>query len=80
MSTNRLKKYLTTEENEDLKTITIKLNDPEDQLMKLLEFIKVTGNVGHSFSIIADPEDKANSSKFYIDGDGSFRIGSLEIT
>jgi hypothetical protein len=55
------------------KTITVTCRDVDDNLEKLLNFIKSVGGSGHSFSIIADEE------KFYWDGDGSDRIFEIKV-
>lgn len=61
----------------ELKTITIKARDREGTLKRLLDCIKKTGNVGHSFSIIVDPEGD-DTEKFGWDGDGSDYIQDVK--
>jgi len=75
----KYKKYL-TEQDKELKTIIIKVNDPEDQLIKLIEYIRNKANPGHSFPVIVDPDDSEYKKTFYFDGDGVFHIDSLKIT
>lgn len=48
-----------------------------ESLKKLLECIKEKGNVGHSFSIIVDPETKENNKTYDWDGDGGASIKSI---
>lgn len=60
-----------------MRKITVDCNDPENSLLRLLECIKKTGNVGHSFSIVVDPEDQGE--KFFWDGDGADRIDQVEV-
>lgn len=66
-------------ESNKMPSITVETSNPE-KLTKILDMIKTTGNVGHSFSIVIDPDDQ-NSDKrtFGWDGDGSDRIGNIEI-
>lgn len=65
------------EYQQDLKTITVTCSDPDDKLEALLNHIKTSGNVGHSFSIIVDPEGD-DTKKFYWDGDGSDYIRDIK--
>lgn len=62
-----------------LKTITITCRDNEDSLESLLNHIKNTGNVGHSFSIIVDPEGD-DTQRFGWDGDGSDYIKEIKVS
>lgn len=61
-----------------LKTITISCRDQDDSLVNLLNHIKKTGNAGHSFSIIVDPD--GDNEKFSWDGDGSDYIQNIKVT
>lgn len=70
----RFNKYI-TEETE----IVIKVNDYDNQLIKLLRAAQVVGNIGHSASVVIDPDDKEYKQTFFLDGDGSFHIKSLKI-
>lgn len=65
-------------ENRKLKTITIICSDVDDKLTSLLNYIKDIGNVGHSFSIIVDP-DSDDTKNFGWDGDGSDYIEKIEV-
>lgn len=62
---------------EGIKTITIVCKDGENELENLLKYIKNSGNKGHSFSIIVDPEDEGK--KFYWDGDGADTIKDIKV-
>ncbi len=59
---------------EDLDEIIIKVRDPDNQLVKMIDHIMHAANIGHSFEIIVDPELRERTKKFYMDGDGSFYI------
>jgi 8-oxo-dGTP pyrophosphatase MutT (NUDIX family) len=60
------------------KKLVVDLDDDENQLTKLLTHIKETASVGHSFEVVVDPEDPEHRAKFFIDGDGAFRIKKVE--
>ena len=59
------------------KKIEIDVEDDESQLAKLLAYIKENSEGGHSFDIVVDPSDPDLAKKFYIDGDGAFRIRKI---
>lgn len=61
-----------------LKTITITCRDYDDSLEDMLRHIQKTGNVGHSFSIIVDPEGD-DTRQFGWDGDGSDYIKDVTV-
>lgn len=61
------------------KIITIECNDPEDSLEDIINEIKIRGNVGHSFSIVVDP-DKRDRKTLGWDGDGGDYIGDIKVT
>lgn len=61
------------------KTITIECRDGDDTLEKLLNYIKSSGNTGHSFSIVVDPKSEGEK-KFFWDGDGSDSIRSIKVS
>ena len=48
-------------------------------LADMLEYIKSTGNIGHSFSIIIDPEGDDFKKTFEWDGDGQDYIDSIKL-
>lgn len=59
---------------EELDEITIKVKDPDNQLVKMIDHIMHSANIGHSFEVIVDPDLRERTKKFYMDGDGSFYI------
>jgi hypothetical protein len=59
--------------------IEIDVDDEEGQLAKLLAYIRANSEVGHSFDIVVDPSDPELAKKFYIDGDGAFRIRKIKV-
>lgn len=61
----------------DEKKIELTVKDPDKKLERLLNCIKDKGNVGHSFSIIVDPEDE--EEKHYWDGDGLDYIKDIKV-
>jgi tRNA A22 N-methylase len=65
--------------NKKLKTIKVTCRDGDDTLEELLKYIKISGNCGHSFSIIVDQDDEKGGKKFYWDGDGSDYIKDINI-
>lgn len=58
--------------------LKILLRDPDDQLFRLIDYIKSTANVGHSFEVVVDPDLSENKKSFGIDGDGSFFIKDIK--
>lgn len=58
--------------------ITVELRDPDKSLVRLLEYIKGNANIGHSYEVIVDPDDKERKKSFGIDGDGPFYIFSIK--
>lgn len=67
--------------DENLTIYKIKARDSEETIKRLIEHIGKLGNVGHSFSIVVDPDATKEEGKetFGWDGDGSDRIESVEI-
>lgn len=63
----------------DKKTIEVELIDPDDQLAKIIDYIRKLSSPGHSFDVVVDPDSKENRKSFGIDGDGSFYIKKLEV-
>lgn len=61
------------------KIITIECVDCEDSLEEIINEIKNRGNVGHSFSIVIDPDDR-NRKTLGWDGDGGDYIGDIKVT
>jgi len=64
---------------EELDELVIKLRDSEDQLVKLIDYIMHTANIGHSFEVVVDPDMREYRKTFYMDGDGSFRIQDVKM-
>lgn len=63
---------------ETYKSIKIELKDPDSQLENLIKCIKATSDPGHTFAVVVEP-DTSDSKSFTMDGDGSFRITSIEV-
>lgn len=59
--------------------ITIDVNDFYGELEKLLNQIKKLASSGHTFDVVIDPNSESES-KFEIDGDGRFRINSIDVS
>lgn len=62
----------------NLDEITIKVRDPDNQLVKMIDHIMHSANIGHSFEVIVDPDLRERTKKFYMDGDGSFYIKEVK--
>jgi len=60
--------------------IVIDLDDDENQLKRLLAHLQETSSIGHSFDVVVDPGDSDHEKKFFIDGDGAFRIRGIKST
>ena len=58
--------------------LIIKVRDPESQLVKMIDYIMHTANIGHSFEVVVDPDMSEYRKKFYMDGDGSFYINEVK--
>lgn len=61
-----------------LTTIEVLVRDDEDQLVKMIEYIRSTAGIGHSFEVIVDPDTRDYTKKFYFDGDGAFFIKEVK--
>lgn len=61
-------------ESSDLEEVTLKMNDTEGQIKELLKTIADYSKMGHSFTIVVDPNNKEYEKKFFIDGDGSDKL------
>lgn len=59
----------------------VRCRDVDGTLKEILECIKACGNIGHSFNVIVDPDEKEGLSerKFNWDGDGPDYIDSIEL-
>lgn len=63
----------------DAHTIIIKCSPwASEEIVKLLDHLKIWGNLGHSGTIRVDPEYK-EAKDFGFDGDGSSKIYSIEV-
>mgnify|MGYP001428853326 CR=1 FL=1 len=65
--------------NSDCDQYIIYCRDTENQLKELIEYIAQIGNIGHSFSIVVDPNDSDYEKTFGWDGDGSDYIKELKV-
>lgn len=72
---SKFKDYI--KESSDLVKYTIVANDPTGQLGKIVDAIKGKGNVGHSYTVVIDPDDKPIEIDW--DGDGPYRIYSIKM-
>jgi len=66
-------------ESRTVKTITITAYDQDGELEDLLNYIKSTGNIGHSFDIVVDPDTKDYTKRFGWDGDGGDSIRTIKV-
>ncbi len=64
---------------EQLTDINIQVRDPDNELIKMLDYIRATAGIGHSFIVVVDPDLREYTKKFSIDGDGPFHINSLKM-
>jgi hypothetical protein len=63
----------------DRAKIELLVRDPDGVLVELLKHIGSAANVGHSFKVVVDPEDKEYAKDFWIDGDGSFHLKEIKV-
>jgi len=54
-------------------SFSVNVRDDGD-LRKMLEYIRDTAKIGHSFDIVVDPGDREYQKRFHVDGDGQFRV------
>lgn len=66
-----------TAQKKEYKKITIIARDQDDNLENLLTKIQQTGNIGHTFSIVVDPDNTDYKETFEWDGDGSDMIKDI---
>ena len=64
-------------DNKGDKQIVIECRDPDGRIKNLLDYIKSTANIGHSFPVIVASESD-HKKEFYIDGDGPDYIYSIK--
>lgn len=62
---------------DDAQTYTLKVNDKDGSLLKLLEGVKYLGDVGSSRSIMIEDMDEGKN-KFSFDGDGADKIYDIQ--
>lgn len=65
--------------NDQYDELKIMLRDPDKQLIKMIDYIMHTANVGHSFEVVVDPDMSENRMSFFMDGDGSFFIKDVTL-
>jgi hypothetical protein len=63
---------------ETYKKITLLVRDEGDNLEKILNDIKKSGNIGHTFDIVIDPDEKGGR-KYGWDGDGADHIHDIKV-
>ena len=51
----------------------------EGQMAKMVEYIRSTAIVGHSFEIVVDPDSRETKRSFSADGDGAFFIKDVKV-
>ena len=66
-------------ESDEFDVIQIELRDPDNQLVKMIDHIMHSANIGHSFEVVVDPDDKEYRKSFFMDGDGSFYIKKVSL-
>ena len=64
--------------DEEFSKIEILVKGDDDQMVKMLEYIRSISVIGHSFDIVVDPDLREYKKSFYADGDGSFFIKSVK--
>ncbi len=63
----------------DMNKIEVEGRDPDGSLASLLAYLAAIGNIGHSFSIDVDPDNKEYRHSFGWDGDGADYIDSIKV-
>jgi len=58
--------------------ITIKIRDPEHQMIKFLIAARSAANAGHSYTVVLDAETAEYKQEFGFDGDGLFFIKDIK--
>jgi hypothetical protein len=60
--------------------IEVLVRDDEDQLVKMIEHIRLLAGPGHSFVVVVDPDASKEEGKetFSMDGDGAFFIKEVK--
>lgn len=64
----------------DMHIYEVTCRDPEGSLKKIIECIGACGNIGHSFTVVVDPDETEGlgQRKFGWDGDGSDYLHSVK--
>jgi hypothetical protein len=52
--------------------------DALGSLLRLLNHCRAVGAMGHSFSVVADPDNSEYRAEFGFDGDGADRVEGIE--
>lgn len=60
-------------------TYQFQVRDREGHIKDLITYLAQTANIGHSFSVVVDPDNSEYTKTFYIDGDGSDYIGEVQV-
>ena len=63
---------------DDMTILEIKLRDNDQQLLKLIEYIRILASPGHSFTVVVDPDMREHKKTFFMDGDGAFFIRQIK--
>jgi len=64
--------------DKELDEITVKLRDPDNELVRMIDHIMHSANIGHSFEVVVDPDMREYRKSFFMDGDGSFYIKEVK--
>ena len=64
-------------DNKGDKRVIIECRDPADRIIDLLNYIKSTANIGHSFPVVVASKSD-HKKEFYIDGDGPDYIYTIK--
>lgn len=51
----------------------------KEEVLPMLYYIKKIAGIGHSFSVIVDPDSKEYTKRFGVDGDGSSHIKNIKL-
>jgi len=62
----------------NMTVIEVTVRDPDNEFLKLIEYIKSLAAPGHSFDVMVDPDMRENKQSFNMDGDGSFFIKQIK--
>jgi hypothetical protein len=61
--------------------LTVKCNRAAAEALEpLLDHIKKTGAIGHTFDIVVDPDNSDYRKRFGFDGDGPDRIHDIKVS